>query len=350
MPSRIFLSGAAVTPALATHHGLAARGGRCLAGRRWRCACGHLRGWHLWARRAFAADPAAAGAAGRLVRVRQGPASHPGAAARIDGCALFHSAPRLFAIWVSCLRPASSGVLMDLGVSSPQIDTPSAVSVSVSMARWTCAWTPRAARAWPSGWPMPRSAQIAEVIRDYGEERFAGPIAKAIVARRDGTGPPCTPPPSWPTSWLARSRPASRARTLQRAHFRLLRIFINAELEELQQALEASLHGAARRAGGWWSSASTRWKTASSSSSSPSTPKRSMTAARRLPRPSPCGSSRCERIKPSAAEVAANPRSRSAVMRVAERTEVPAWRTAVPPPLSARGRARRRVKGRAWRA
>jgi 16S rRNA (cytosine1402-N4)-methyltransferase len=31
-----------------------------------------------------------------------------------------------------------------------------------------------------------------------------------------------------------------------------------------------------------------------------------------------------ERIKPSAAEVAANPRSRSAVMRVAERTEVPA--------------------------
>jgi hypothetical protein len=43
--------------------------------------------------------------------------------------------------------PAGSvqGVLMDLGVSSPQIDNPSGASVSASTARWTCAWTPRAA-------------------------------------------------------------------------------------------------------------------------------------------------------------------------------------------------------------
>ena len=62
--------------------------------------------------------------------------------------------------------------------------------------------------------------QIAEVIREYGEERFAGPIAKAIVARREERGL-LPPPPSWPISWLARSKPARRARTLQRAHFRL---------------------------------------------------------------------------------------------------------------------------------
>jgi 16S rRNA (cytosine1402-N4)-methyltransferase len=82
--------------------------------------------------------------------------------------------------------------------------------------------------------------QITEVIRDYGEERFAGSIAKAIVARREEGVPIST------TAQLARlvadtvktreqgQNPATRT-------FQAFRIFINAELEELQQALEASL-------------------------------------------------------------------------------------------------------------
>jgi 16S rRNA (cytosine1402-N4)-methyltransferase len=82
--------------------------------------------------------------------------------------------------------------------------------------------------------------QIAEVIRDYGEERFAVQIAKAIVARRQERGPVST------TAELAElvagavktrepgQNPATRT-------FQAFRIFINAELEELQQALEASL-------------------------------------------------------------------------------------------------------------
>jgi 16S rRNA (cytosine1402-N4)-methyltransferase len=72
------------------------------------------------------------------------------------------------------------------------------------------------------------------VIRDYGEERFAGPIAKAIVARRQERGPIST------TTELAQlvadtvktrepgQNPATRT-------FQAFRIFINAELEELQQ-------------------------------------------------------------------------------------------------------------------
>jgi 16S rRNA (cytosine1402-N4)-methyltransferase len=44
-----------------------------------------------------------------------------------------------------------TGVLMDLGVSSPQIDNPSAVSAFVRTARSTCAWTPRAAKASRTG-------------------------------------------------------------------------------------------------------------------------------------------------------------------------------------------------------
>ena len=83
--------------------------------------------------------------------------------------------------------------------------------------------------------------QIAEVIREYGEERFAGAIAKAIVARRQERGPIST------TSELAQlvadtvktreqgQNPATRT-------FQALRIFINAELEELQHALKGSLH------------------------------------------------------------------------------------------------------------
>ena len=111
---------------------------------------------------------------------------------------------------------------MDIGVSSPQIDSPERgfgfrfdgpldmrmdTTRGESVAEWLATAEVR---------------QIAEVIREYGEERFAGPIAKAIVARREERGP-LPPPPSLPISWLARSRPARRARTLQRAHFQALR-------------------------------------------------------------------------------------------------------------------------------
>jgi 16S rRNA (cytosine1402-N4)-methyltransferase len=138
--------------------------------------------------------------------------------------------------------PAASaaGLLMDLGVSSPQIDTPERgfsfrfdapldmrmdTTRGQTVAQWLLAADVN---------------QITEVIRDYGEERFAGSIAKAIVARREEGVPIST------TAQLARlvadtvktreqgQNPATRT-------FQAFRIFINAELEELQQALEASL-------------------------------------------------------------------------------------------------------------
>ena len=54
--------------------------------------------------------------------------------------------------------PAASaaGVLMDLGVSSPQIDSPERGFSFRFDGRWTCAWIPRAVRAWPSGWQTPK--------------------------------------------------------------------------------------------------------------------------------------------------------------------------------------------------
>ena len=163
---------------------------------------------------------------------------------------------------------------------------------------------------------------IAEVIREYGEERFAGPIAKAIVARRQERGAITT------TAELAQlvaeqvktrepgKDPATRT-------FQAFRIFINAELEELQQALEASLH--VLRPGG-------KLVVISFHSLEDRMVKQFMArhsravVDRRVPFAEPAPMALCglKRVMPSDEEVKANPRSRSAVMRVAERTEAPA--------------------------
>ena len=217
---------------------------------------------------------------------------------------------------------SAAGVLMDLGVSSPQIDTPERgfsfrfdgpldMRMDTTRGQSVAEWLASA-----------EVGQIAEVIREYGEERFAGPIAKAIVARRQERGPIAT------TAELAElvagtvktrepgQNPATRT-------FQALRIFINAELEELQQALEASL--SVLQPGG-------RLAVISFHSLEDRIVKQFIAQHskevfdRRTPfaPPQPMRLKALTRIKPSAAEVAANPRARSAILRVAERTEVPA--------------------------
>ena len=218
--------------------------------------------------------------------------------------------------------PAASvaGILMDLGVSSPQIDSPARgfsfrfegpldmrmdTTRGISVAQWLA---------------DADVEHITEVIRDYGEERFASGIAKAIVARRQELGPLAT------TTELAQlvadtvktrepgQNPATRT-------FQAFRIFINAELEELQQALTGSLQ--VLRPGG-------RLAVISFHSLEDRIVKQFITQHsrevydRRAPFavPKVMDFKAIERIKPSAAEVAGNPRSRSAIMRVAERLGV----------------------------
>ena len=210
-----------------------------------------------------------------------------------------------------------SGILMDLGISSPQIDTPGRgfsfrfegpldmrmdTTRGISVAQWLA---------------VAEADKIAEVIRDYGEERFAGPIAKAIVARRQAGGPIST------TTELAQlvadtvktreqgQNPATRT-------FQALRIFINAELEELQQALEASLD--VLQPGGrlvvisFHSLEDRIVKQFIAQHSREVYDRRAPFAAPKVMKLKALG-----RIKPSDAEVKGNPRSRSAVMRVAVR-------------------------------
>ncbi|MDR3004669.1 MAG: 16S rRNA (cytosine(1402)-N(4))-methyltransferase RsmH [Acidovorax sp.] len=220
--------------------------------------------------------------------------------------------------------PAGScaGVLMDLGVSSPQIDSPERgfsfrfegpldMRMDTTRGQSVAEWLADA-----------EVHQIAEVIRDYGEERFAGPIAKAIVAWRTDKGPLTT------TAELA-NLVAGAVRTREAGQhpatrtFQAFRIFINAELEELQQALAGALK--VLQPGGrlvvisFHSLEDRIVKQFIAQHSKEVYDRRAPFAA-----PQPMRLKALERIKPSAAEVAANPRSRSAVMRVAERTEVPA--------------------------
>ena len=217
---------------------------------------------------------------------------------------------------------SAAGLLMDLGVSSPQIDSPARgfsfrfdgpldMRMDTTRGQSVAEWLADA-----------DVGQIAEVIREYGEERFAGPIAKAIVARRQERGPLAT------TAELA-ELVAGTVKTREQGQnpatrtFQALRIFINAELEELQQALEASLRVLAP--GGrlvvisFHSLEDRIVKQFIAQHSKEVYDRRAPFAA-----PQPMRLVALDRIKPSAAEVAANPRARSAVMRVAERTEVPA--------------------------
>jgi len=157
------------------------------------------------------------------------------------------------------------------------------------------------------------------VIREYGEERFAGPIAKAIVARRQERGPLVrTAELADLVAGAVKTREAGQNPATRT--FQALRIFINAELEELQQALAACL--AVLEPGG-------RLVVISFHSLEDRIVKQfiALHSKQVFDRRAPFAAPRAmqfealARVRPSAAEVAANPRSRSAIMRVARRTE-----------------------------
>ncbi|WP_300717072.1 16S rRNA (cytosine(1402)-N(4))-methyltransferase RsmH [Hydrogenophaga sp.] len=211
------------------------------------------------------------------------------------------------------------GVLMDLGVSSPQIDDPERgfsfrndgpldMRMDTTRGQSVAQWLETA-----------EVSTLSEVIRDYGEERFAQPIAKAIDRRRQERGPfRTTRELAEVVAGAVKTRepgkdPATRT-------FQAFRIFINAELEELQQALEASLH-VLRPTG--------HLVVISFHSLEDRMVKQFMArhsravVDRRVPfaEPAPMALRGLKRVMPSDEEVKGNPRSRSAVMRVAERTE-----------------------------
>lgn len=214
-----------------------------------------------------------------------------------------------------------SGLLMDIGVSSPQIDNPERgfsfrFDAPLDMRMDTTQGESAAdflARATVD--------ELTHVIHTYGEERFARPIAKAIVASREAGQPIRTT--SGLSELVARAvktreagqNPATRT-------FQALRIHVNGELDELQAALEAALTTLApggRLAVISFHSLEDRIvKTFIAKHSRDVVDRRAPFAP-----PKEMLLDSIGRIKPSDEEISANPRARSAVLRVAERTAVP---------------------------
>ena len=219
---------------------------------------------------------------------------------------------------------AVDGVLLDLGVSSPQLDdaargmsfrfdAPLDMRMDTSRGQTVAEWLAEAS-----------VGQITEVIREYGEERFAHAIAKAIATARAGGAVATTGQLAALVEKAVRTRepgqhPATRT-------FQALRIFINQELEELSRVLPACvsrLRPGGRLAVISFHSLEDRIvkRFMRDESRPPVLPRRLPVRAADLPAP------RLQLVgkatRPGEAEVAANPRARSAVLRVAERTEAP---------------------------
>ena len=219
---------------------------------------------------------------------------------------------------------AVDGVLLDLGVSSPQLDdaargmsfrfdAPLDMRMDTSRGQTVAEWLAEAS-----------VGQITEVIREYGEERFAHAIAKAIANARAGGAVATTGQLAALVEKAVRTRepgqhPATRT-------FQALRIFINQELEELSRVLPvcvSRLRPGGRLAVISFHSLEDRIvkRFMRDESRPPVLPRRLPVRAANLPAP------RLQLVgkamRPSEAEVAANPRARSAVLRVAERTEAP---------------------------
>ena len=263
---------------------------------------------------------------GRLIAIDRDPQAVEAASAgatRIDDprfsihhTSFAHLVPLLASLGVSRV----DGLLLDLGVSSPQIDNPERgfsfrfdgpLDMRMDTTRGESA-ADFLARA--------DVRHMTEVIRDYGEERFALQVAKALVARRESGNPVRTTGElSNVVAGAVKTREAGQNPATRT--FQALRIFVNAELEELEQGLSASLDVLAP--GGrlvvisFHSLEDRIVKTFVASESKHVFDRRAPFAE-----PKAMRLQSIARVKPGDDEVRGNPRSRSAVMRVAERTDV----------------------------
>jgi 16S rRNA (cytosine1402-N4)-methyltransferase len=211
------------------------------------------------------------------------------------------------------------GLLLDLGVSSPQIDNPARGFSFRFDAPLDMRMDPTRGESAADFLARADERALTEVIRDYGEERFARQIAKALVARREGGNPVRTTGElSQLVARAVRTREAGQDPATRT--FQALRIFVNAELEALDEGLRACLDllapGARLAVISFHSLEDRRVKEFIARESREVVDRRAPFAP-----PKPMRLKAIARIKPGAAEIQANPRARSAILRVAERTE-----------------------------
>jgi 16S rRNA (cytosine1402-N4)-methyltransferase len=255
-------------------------------------------------------DPAAIRAAqqrhGQDARVHIHAGSYAGAAAVADALGL---------------RGRVNGVLMDLGVSSAQLDDPGRGFSFRHDGPLDMRMDPAAGESAAEWLARVPEQELVRVLREYGEERYAARIARAVVAER-GVNPIQTTGrlraivAAANPAWEPGKDPATRT-------FQAIRIHINRELDELRACLDTLIDLLAP--GG-------RLAIISFHSLEDRIVKRFIRQQSRgdafpIAVPIPDSMRRPQlrtvggAVQPGAAEVAANPRARSAVLRVAERLQ-----------------------------
>lgn len=214
-----------------------------------------------------------------------------------------------------------NGALFDLGISSPQIDdagrgfsfrfdAPLDMRMDTTRGQSAAQWL-----------AVAEEQDIHEVIKNYGEERFSRQIARTIVAQRDQS-------PITTTGQLARLV-AQVVRTRERGQdpatrtFQAIRIFINRELEEitvvLPQVMECLVAGGRMAVISFHSLEDRIVKRFMQQHSRPA-PLPRWAVVKEAEREQPPLRLIGKAQKPAPAEIEVNPRARSAVLRVAERS------------------------------
>jgi 16S rRNA (cytosine1402-N4)-methyltransferase len=213
-----------------------------------------------------------------------------------------------------------AGMLFDLGMSSPQLDDPARGFSFRADAPLDMRMDPTAGVSAAQWLAAAEEQEIREVIRDYGEERFAKQIAAAIVAARRSEPVVRTRQLADLVAKAVRTRepgqdPATRT-------FQALRIHVNRELEEvslmLPQAVEHLAPGGRLALISFHSLEDRIVKRFMHGLARPDVPRRLPLRASEMPEPVLKLVGRAQR--PSQEEIATNPRARSAILRVAERT------------------------------
>ena len=272
------------------------------------------------------------GPAGRLVALDRDPAAEGAARAIADTRFTFRRA------WFSELQEVLAelhidgvdGVLLDLGVSSPQIDDPARGFSLRADGPLDMRMDPSRGESAAEFIARADVRELTEVIRDHGEERFAQSIARAIVAARAVAPVVRTRQLAALVAQAVRTRPrGDRSQDPATRTFQALRIHVNRELAELAltlpQAVRLLATGGRLAVISFHSLEDRIVKRFFAAASQPyggdARLARLPLTATALPGTPLARVGRA--IRPSAREVEANPRARSATLRIAERTAHP---------------------------
>lgn len=266
------------------------------------------------------------GDGGRLLAIDQDPAAVQIAQQRFAQDPRFEIVHSNFESLVELVRERGlyqkvDGVLLDLGVSSPQLDDASRGFSFMKPGPLDMRMNPESGQSAAEWLAVVEEDELINVLRRYGEERFAKRIARAIVETRKEK-------PINDTLQLAELISAAVPRKEKHKHpatrsFQAIRIYVNRELEVLELALQAAVDVLA--VGG-------RLAVISFHSLEDRITKRFMRDLSRgpqLPRDLPIMAVDIpvpfrligKAIKPSAREIEINPRARSSVLRILERVQ-----------------------------